>query len=81
MLGVALAVKQFDHSGIFEVAVDPEIRERGVGTELMKLIINTICDVKIAYLQVEIINASAIRVYKKLGFQTLYGYHYRIMEN
>jgi len=79
-LGIALIVKQFDHCGIFEVAVNPEMRNRGVGTQLMRFVLNSVNEVNTVYLQVEKENKSAIRVYEKLGFQTLYNYHYRTLD-
>ncbi|MHA2362616.1 MAG: GNAT family N-acetyltransferase [Candidatus Hodarchaeales archaeon] len=80
LIGIALAVVERNYIGVFDVAVQPEYREKGVGTSLMKYIFSWCLKNSIAkcYLQVEKVNLPALGLYKKLGFDSLFNYHYRL---
>ncbi|MDO4261919.1 MAG: ribosomal protein S18-alanine N-acetyltransferase [Eubacteriales bacterium] len=62
--------RTFDEGNITNIAVDREFRGRGVGTELMRRLLEEgealgICAFT---LEVRVGNAAAIRMYEKLGF-------------
>jgi ribosomal protein S18 acetylase RimI-like enzyme len=57
----------------------PEYRGQGIATHILSLLARWSLsnDTPNLYLQVMENNESAIRLYEKLGFARLYGYHYR----
>ncbi|MFX0014912.1 MAG: GNAT family N-acetyltransferase [Promethearchaeota archaeon] len=79
LIGVALGVCERGYIGVYDVEIHPEFRRKGVGANLMYYIINWGIDNDFSdvYLQVETQNDAGQRLYKKLGFQTLFHYHYR----
>ncbi|MFX1516053.1 MAG: GNAT family N-acetyltransferase [Promethearchaeota archaeon] len=79
-VGVTLGVLERGYLGIYSLVVDPMKRKRSLGHSLMRFIedwcINN--SIHTIYLQVEQTNLAALNLYKKLGYQDLYFYHYRI---
>ncbi|MFW9841079.1 MAG: GNAT family N-acetyltransferase [Candidatus Thorarchaeota archaeon] len=80
--GVGLGVVDGKWLGLFNIAVHPSMRERGVAVA-----VNTALaqwgnqrSAKAAYLQVESENLPALKLYDKLGFQQLYTYWYRKLD-
>jgi ribosomal protein S18 acetylase RimI-like enzyme len=77
--GMGLAVMERGWVGIFSMATEPEFRRRGIATAVLR----TLADWGAAngaqrlYLQVMENNDPAQALYGKLGFETLYHYHYR----
>jgi ribosomal protein S18 acetylase RimI-like enzyme len=77
--GMGLAVMERGWVGIFSMATEPEFRRRGIATAVLR----TLADWGAAngaqrlYLQVMANNDPAQALYGKLGFETLYHYHYR----
>lgn len=79
VVGVGMAVSERGWTGLFNIATAQQARGRGVATAI-------ICDLSRwsidrgagrLYLQVMASNEPAKRLYARLGFTYLYGYHYR----
>lgn len=82
LAGVGFGVVEDKWLGIFNIAVHPTMRGRGVA-----LAVNTALakwahqrGARSAYLQVESENLPALKLYAKLGFQQLYTYWYRKLD-
>lgn len=80
VVGCALGVLERNHVGIFDVIVDENHRNKGLGEKLIKATLRRSKDNggEKAYLQVVDNNISAINLYKKVGFKEIYKYWYRI---
>ena len=80
MIGCGLGVVEDKFVGLFDIVIDPQYRNQGFGKLLVENILkwgkNKEADT--AYLQVLADNASAIRLYEKVGFKEAYRYWYRI---
>jgi GNAT superfamily N-acetyltransferase len=65
-------------AGFGAIEVVPELRRRGLASELMAVLASRAAEegARGAYLQVEAENARAAALYDKLGFTTSYRYHY-----
>ncbi len=65
--------------GIFGMATREEHRRKGLATAVLHAMLKWAKEngVKNLYLQVEESNPGALAVYQRLGFEKLYGYHYR----
>jgi ribosomal protein S18 acetylase RimI-like enzyme len=76
---VGLAVLTGDHVGIFDVAVRPDRRRRGLATRVVDALISWGAGLgaSVAYLQVETGNQPAITLYERMGFVERYRYWYR----
>jgi ribosomal protein S18 acetylase RimI-like enzyme len=77
--GFGLAVLERGAIGLFEIAVQPEYRSRGLGRELTRALMGwgQSQGATAAYLQVLDANRPAIKLYESLGFRAAYSYHYR----
>jgi len=82
LAGVGFGVVEGKWLGLFNIAVHPSMRGRGVA-----LAVNTALakwahqrGARSAYLQVESENLPALKLYTKLGFQHLYTYWYRKLD-
>ncbi|MHA1949208.1 MAG: GNAT family N-acetyltransferase [Candidatus Thorarchaeota archaeon] len=80
--GVGFAVVEDKWLGLFNVASHPDLRGRGVA-----IAVNTALSkwgeqrgARVAYLQVESENLPAQKLYDKLGFQQMYTYWYRKLD-
>lgn len=80
IIAVGTAVVQDEWAGFLNVIVSEEHRGQGVAYFLMHSL--TAWSIKQGaaqqYLQVVASNTAAVSLYEKLGYQTKYGYHYRI---
>lgn len=67
--------------GIFGMWTRPELRGRGLGTDMLHALASSAIDNDAVglYLQVERTNAKAHRLYQRIGFRALYAYHYRTL--
>ena len=76
----ALAVHLADQVGLMEVFTAPERRGRGHGRRIVAgaLAAARSRGAKKAWLQVGSTNAPALALYRDLGFETFYDYHYRV---
>ncbi len=65
--------------GVFDVVTAERARGRGIATALVARLLARAWErgARVAYLQVDAGNAPALAVYRKLGFSTIYEYHYR----
>lgn len=74
-----LCVRDGDLAGIFAMRVQERFRGRGLAGRVLSRLIGWACGEGAAsiYLQVEDDNAPAQALYRRFGFQRLYGYHYR----
>ena len=79
IIGVALAVAEGDHTGIFDVVIDPAQRGKGYGKQLMHGLLawSNNQKAKIIYLQVTAHNTAARALYHSAGFKEHYQYWYR----
>jgi ribosomal protein S18 acetylase RimI-like enzyme len=67
-------------AGLFDVHTDPAWQGRGIARELCSLLLADARErgARTAYLQVDAANERARRIYRVLGFEDAYPYHYRI---
>jgi ribosomal protein S18 acetylase RimI-like enzyme len=77
---VTLGVLERGNLGIYSFIVNPKMRRKKLGSSLMNYVIKWCRKSSIyqIYLQIEKDNIPAIGLYKKIGFQSIYSYHYRI---
>jgi ribosomal protein S18 acetylase RimI-like enzyme len=80
LVAIGLAVVDGDHVGLFDIATDPARRGQGHGHALVSGMLDWGASqgATTAYLQVMETNAPAIRLYERLGFQSVFGYHYYV---
>lgn len=76
----ALAVVEDGWVGVFDVAVRKDARGRGLGRRIMEAVFDeaTSAGAQRSYLQVVSGNAVAQALYRKLGYDILYTYWYRV---
>ncbi|MBN2228600.1 MAG: GNAT family N-acetyltransferase [Candidatus Thorarchaeota archaeon] len=81
--GLGLGVVQDEWLGLFSIRTLPEYRGKGVAWSVTCALAIWAEDLgaKNAFLQVEAENKPAIALYESMGFETLYEYWYRILEN
>jgi len=74
-----LGVLQAGYIGLYDIAVTPELRRSGYGQRLVESLLawGKGAGGHTAYLQVMLNNASALRLYEKVGFREIYQYWYR----
>lgn len=75
----AICVHDGDLAGLFEVATASTERGRGHGRRVVLSALKwaRLRGARVGWLQVEADNAAAIALYRSLGFQPVYTYHYR----
>ena len=68
-----------DVAGLFDIVTEPSHRSRGIGTEVVAALLARAWErgARTAFLQVNDGNAPAVAIYRRLGFDTTYRYHYR----
>jgi ribosomal protein S18 acetylase RimI-like enzyme len=78
IIGVALAIIDNGYMGIMNLTVDPEYRNQGVATNLIRQTIKwgKNYNTKWLFLQVEKSNTSARKLYEKIGLDDWYSYTY-----
>jgi ribosomal protein S18 acetylase RimI-like enzyme len=78
-VGVGTAVAERGWVGLSNIVTAPAWRGRGIGAGIVRELVawGQAQGATRAWLQVAEENAPALRVYRRLGFGTLYGYHYR----
>lgn len=82
LAGVGFGVVDGKWLGIFNIAVHPSMRGRGVAFAINTALAQWAHQrgARSAYLQVESENLPALKLYNKLGFQQLYTYWYRKLD-
>jgi ribosomal protein S18 acetylase RimI-like enzyme len=80
-VAVGLGVLERGYVGLFDIAVAPALRGRGLGTQSVRQLLKwgQANGAEHAYLQVMRSNTAAIRLYSRLGFSEAYPYWYRIL--
>ena len=68
-----IAVDAGGVTGLFSLAVAPQLRRRGLGTALVR----ATSAGRLTYLQVEARNTAAVTLYERMGFTTAYRYQHR----
>ena len=78
-LASAICVQDRDLAGLFEVATNVKVRSKGYGRRVVLSALKwaKLRGAKLAWLQVEANNEVAIKLYRSIGFEAVYGYHYR----
>jgi GNAT superfamily N-acetyltransferase len=76
---VGLGVAERGWLGLFSLVTHPDFRRRGAAISLIHALVQwgQVHHASRVYLQVMIDNAPALSLYARLGFETLYHYHYR----
>ncbi len=69
-------------AGLFDVAIHPSERGKGLGSALVDTMLHRAADagVTMIYLQVHHTNRLAIELYRRRSLQTLYRYTYRVLD-
>jgi len=80
VIGCGMGVIEDGFAGIYEIIIDPELRRKGYGRQLMLNMLKYAYErgARKAYLQVVAANIPAVRLYESLGFKEAYRYWYRI---
>jgi ribosomal protein S18 acetylase RimI-like enzyme len=80
IIGCGLGVIENQYIGLFDIVIDKQFRNQGFGQTLIENILRwgKSKGAETGYLQVLTDNASAIRLYEKVGFKEAYTYWYRI---
>ena len=78
-LATLICVHDGDRAGLFEVATEKSARNKGHGRNLILSALKwaRLRGAREAWLQVEAGNAPALSLYRSLGFEEVYRYHYR----
>lgn len=79
-IGCGLGVVEDNYIGLFDIVIDKQYRNRGLGQIMIENIIKwgKSKGATRAYLQVLTDNEQALRLYEKVGFKEVYKYWYRI---
>jgi len=80
LLSSGMAVLTGDALGLFGIATAMDRRQQGHATAMLQMLLDCASarGARYAYLQVEASNTGAIKLYRKLGFEALYSYWYRV---
>jgi ribosomal protein S18 acetylase RimI-like enzyme len=78
-VSTAICVHDGDLAGLFEVATEESQRGKGFGRRILLSALKwaRAHGARTAWLQVEADNESAVGLYRSMGFEDLYSYHYR----
>lgn len=78
-LATLICVHDGDLAGLFEIATDRAVRNQGHGRRLILSALKwaRLRGARQAWLQVEADNQAALGLYRSLGFEEVYRYHYR----
>lgn len=80
VVACAQTAREGEWVGLYDVFTAPEARGQGWSRKLCASVLMLACaqGARVAYLQVDAGNAAALAVYRHLGFEVAYGYHYRL---
>ncbi len=81
VVGGAMSMRDSDWLGVFSMKTIPEARRTGVATNLLRVLAEDGRGPGASklWLQVRTGNAPARRLYRRVGFTRVHGYHYRIL--
>jgi N-acetylglutamate synthase len=81
-VGCGLGVVENRHIGLFDIVIDKDYRNQGLGQILIESILawGRNKGAEYGYLQVLVDNDPAVRLYTKVGFKEEYRYWYRLKE-
>lgn len=79
VLAAGQYTREHDRVGLYDIHVAASARRRGLGAGLCRALLARAAaeGARLAYLQVDLANAGAQSVYRRLGFAEIYRYHYR----
>ena len=79
-VGMGMGVVEQDYCGVFNLVTRQTKRGQGIGRDVTLHLLSwgQRQGAKHAYLQVEQANEPALHLYRALGFEPVYGYHYRV---
>lgn len=79
VVATGLTVVEGEWAGLFDIVTHPEARRRGHGRRIVATLLDAarLLGARNAYLQVEVGNAGAIKLYETFGFAERYVYSYR----
>lgn len=70
IVGYIVLRKILDEAELLSIAVKPELRRKGIATELIKNVLDELKDsVETCFLEVRVSNKEAISFYEKIGFK------------
>jgi len=77
---IGRAVLENDDVGLFDIITDPDLRRRGLATDITLALLDwgSQHGATRAYLQVEPGNSPALGLYRRFGFEEVYRYWYRV---
>jgi GNAT superfamily N-acetyltransferase len=80
--GMAIGVVERGWLGVFGMGTRPDVRRRGIASALLGALASAAREhgATRCYLQVEVDNQPARRLYEHAGFARAYGYHYRLRQ-
>jgi ribosomal protein S18 acetylase RimI-like enzyme len=81
-VGYGLAVFERGAMGLYDLAILPELRGKGLGRRMVLSLVHwgKSRGAEMAYLQVRRANEKAIGLYENMGFKLAYHYHHRVWE-
>ena len=81
-VAVGTAVIERGYAALLNIVVDPNLRGRGYGEGVCAALLAAAREAgaHTSYLQMVRDNAAACGLYTKLGYKTIYGYHYRVQD-
>ncbi len=79
-IGCGLGILDNGNLWIYNLLVNSEFRNMGIGTEIMNLLLlkGKAIGAKFSYLQVVKANTKALKLYSRIGYKEIYNYWYRI---
>lgn len=74
-IAVGLGAAEREYVGMYDICVDPEKRRKGLGTKILKNLMYEAFQKGRTYSYLQVTGA---KLYKKLGYEKLYSYWYRV---
>ena len=71
LIGFIHLVKLVDELEIINIVVDYNHRNKGIGSKLLEYVFSNVDNIKKIFLEVNVNNINAIKLYKKYGFKVI----------
>lgn len=71
LIGFIHLVKLVDELEIINIVVEKQYRNKGIGSKLLEYVINKIDGINNVFLEVNVNNEAAIKLYKKFNFEVI----------